>query len=78
MSDTLDDKLTALVREIRSLPDATQDALVEEFRERLSDFTDSSLSDAQRAEVARRLANPRMAQPEQVRELFARYGVRTK
>ncbi len=74
MTDTLDDRLKALVRAIRAMPDATQEALVEEFRERLSDFADSSLSDKQRAEVAHRLANPRHAQSEQVRAFFARYG----
>jgi putative addiction module component (TIGR02574 family) len=76
MTKTVDDRLSALVRAVKALPDATQEALVEEFRERLSDFTDSGLTDAQRAEIDRRLADPRHAQPEQVREFFARHGVK--
>jgi hypothetical protein len=76
MAKTVDERLDALVRAVKSLPDAAQSALVEEFRERLADFTDSTLSDAQRAEVARRLANPRYAQPEKVRAFFARYGLK--
>ena len=76
MTETVDERLDALVRAAKSLPDAAQEALVEEFRERLADFTDGTLSDAQRAEVARRLANPRYAQPEKVRAFFARYGLK--
>ncbi len=76
MTKTVEDRLSDLVKAVMALPDDTQEALVEEFRERLSDFTDSGLTDAQRAEVDRRLANPRHAQPDQVREFFARYGVK--
>ena len=60
---------------VKALPDETQEALVEEFRDRLADFTDSNLSDVQRQEVDRRLANPRYAEPEKVRAFFARYGI---
>jgi hypothetical protein len=77
MTKTVAAKLSDLVKAVEALPDATQEALVEEFSDRLSDFTDASLSDAQRVEVGRRLANPRYAEPEKVREFFARYGVKT-
>ena len=77
MTKSVADKLSDLVEAVRALPEQTQEALVEEFSDRLSDFTDSRLSDGQRAEVGRRLANPRYAAPEKVRELFTRYGVKT-
>jgi hypothetical protein len=76
MPKTLEDRLSDLVEAVKALPGETQDALMEEFRDRLADFTDSNLSDAQRQEVERRLANPRYAEPEKVREFFARYGVK--
>ena len=77
MSKSVADKLSDLVKAVKALPDDTQEALVEEFSGRPADFTDSRLSDAQRAEVDRRLANPRYADPEEVRALFARHGVKT-
>ena len=73
MTKTLADKLSDLVKAVRALPDEMQEALVDEFSDRLSDFTDSELSAAQRAELGRRLANPRYADPDKVRELFVRY-----
>lgn len=76
MTKTVEDKLSDLVKAVQALPDDTQEALVEEFSDRLSDFVDSTLSDAQRREIDRRLANPRLADPDKVRELFARYGVK--
>lgn len=76
MSKTLEDQLSDLVEAVKALPDETQEALVEEFRDRLADFTDAGLSDAQRQDVERRLANPRYAEPEKVREFFARHSVK--
>ncbi len=75
MTKTVAEKLSDLVKAVRQLPDDTQEVLVDEFAGRLSDFTDSTLSDEQRAEIDRRLANPRYADPEKVREFFARFGV---
>ena len=46
MTKTVDEKLSDLVRAVRELPDETQEALVDEFADRLTDFTDASLSDA--------------------------------
>ena len=63
---------------VRGLPDETQEVLLDEFAERVSDFADSTdLTDAQSSEVRRRLANPRYADPAAVRALFARHGVKT-
>ena len=76
MSKTVADKLSDLVEAVKALPDETQEALVAEFADRLSDFTDDGLTDVQRGEVDRRLANPRYADPEAVRAFFARYGVK--
>lgn len=76
MPKTLEDRLSDLMEAVKALPGETQEALMEEFRDRLADFTDSNLSDAQRQEVERRLANPRYAEPEKVRDFFARYGVK--
>jgi putative addiction module component (TIGR02574 family) len=75
MTKTVADKLSDLLEAVRALPDQTQEPLVDEFADRLADFTDTELSDAQRAEVDRRLANPRYADPVRVREFFAHFGV---
>ena len=75
MTKTVAEKLSDLVKAVRELPDDTQEVLVDEFAGRLSDFTDSTLSDEQRAEIDRRLANPRYADPDKVRDFFARFGV---
>jgi putative addiction module component (TIGR02574 family) len=75
MTKTVAEKLSDLVKAVGELPDDTQEVLVDEFAGRLSDFTDSRLTDEQRAEIDRRLANPRYADPDKVREFFARFGV---
>jgi hypothetical protein len=71
------DKLSDLVEAVKALPVATQEALVAEFAERLSDLSDSGLSDSQRFEVDRRLANPRYAGPDKLREFFARHDIKS-
>jgi hypothetical protein len=76
MTKTVADKLSDLVRAVEALPDDAQEALVAEFADRLSDFTEFGLSDSQRREIDRRLANPRYADPDKVREFFASYGVK--
>jgi hypothetical protein len=75
MSKNVQEKLSELVEAVKALPPATQEALVEEFSDRLSDFSDPGLSDAQRLEVDRRLANPQYADGDDVRAFFARYGI---
>ena len=75
MTKTAAEKLADLVKAVEALPGQTQEALIEEFSDRLSDFVDNTLSDEQRQEVARRLANPRYADSGKMEESFARYGV---
>jgi phage gp36-like protein len=60
MTKSVAEKLSDLTEAVRSLSAQAQKALV----------------DAQRAEIDRRLASPRYADPARVRELFARFGVR--
>lgn len=76
MTKTIADRLTDLLEAVRKLPDETQEALIEEFAERVSDVSDTGLTGKQRDEVGRRLANPRYADPEVVRSLFARHGAK--
>jgi hypothetical protein len=75
MSKTVAEKLSDLVEAVKALPAATQEALVDEFADRLSDFSNDQLTGAQQADVARRLANPRYADADELRDFFARYGV---
>jgi hypothetical protein len=75
MTKTVAEKLSDLIRAVQELPEDTQEVLVDEFVERLSDFTNSTLSDEQRAEIDRRLANPRYADPDKLRDFFARFGI---
>jgi hypothetical protein len=75
MTKSVAEKLSDLVRAIRELPDDTQEALVDEFVDRLTDFTNTALSDEQRTEIGRRLANPRYADPDKLGDFFARFGV---
>ena len=72
MTKTVADKLSDLVEAVKALPAATQESLVEVFSDRRSDFENDGLSEAQRSEVARRLANPRYADADDVRKFFAR------
>jgi putative addiction module component (TIGR02574 family) len=75
MSKTVAEKLSDLVEAVKELPDQAQEALVDEFADRLADFSNASLSADQRAEIDRRLATPRHADPDTVREFFARFGI---
>ena len=78
MTKTVAEKLSDLVSAVRELPEDSQEVLVEEFVDRLADFTNSTLSDEQRAEIGRRLANPRYADPDKLRDFFARFGVQNR
>lgn len=75
MSKTIADQLLDIVTAVRELPDEAQEELVHEIVDRVSAYTSPRLSTEQRAEVKRRLANPRYASPEQVRAVFARFGI---
>ena len=76
MSESLDKRLSDLVEAVKALPDETREALVEEFHDRLADFASGGLTEAQRQEIDRRLANPRYADPAKVSEFFARHGIK--
>ena len=71
MTKTATEKPSDLVETVRALPDQVQVSPVDG----LADFTDADLSDAQRAEIDRRLVSPRYAEPVKVREFFSRLGV---
>jgi hypothetical protein len=75
MTKTVAEKLSDLVNAVKELPDQAQEALVDEFAERLTDFTNAGLSEGQRGEIDRRLASPRYADPEKVRDFFGRFGI---
>jgi hypothetical protein len=75
MSKTIADQLLDIVTAVRELPNEAQEELVHEIAERVSSYTSPRLNSEQRAEVKRRLANPRYASPEQARAFFARFGI---
>lgn len=58
MSKTVQDTWSAAMAAVKKSPDEAQEALAEEFSERVASFSGSLLSAEQRAEVARRLALP--------------------
>jgi len=74
MTKTIADKLSDLVKAVKQLPDEAQEALVDEFAERVSDAAHPALTDAQLAEVKRRLALPRQyATDDEVHSIMRRY-----
>lgn len=74
MTKTIADKLSDLVKAVKALPDEMQEALVEEFSERVSDAAHPHLTSAQLAEVKRRLALPRRyATDDEVQAILSRY-----
>jgi len=65
------EKLGRAVEAIRELPGEAQEAIAEELEQLVSDFSQGHMSEAQRAEVKRRLARPRRyAADEEVRALL--------
>jgi hypothetical protein len=74
MTKSVAEKLSDLVKAVQQLPDEMQEALIEEFSERVSDERQPRLTDAQLAEVKRRLASPRrFATDEEVQSILQRY-----
>ena len=60
---------------VAGLPEEAQEMIAEEVLARVSDLSQSQLSPAQRREVKRRLAGPRVhALDAEVRTLFRRYN----
>jgi hypothetical protein len=75
MSKSAAQKLRDAVKAVEALPAEAQDAIVKELEERVADFADGQMSDAQRDEVKRRLASPQRHVPaEMVRALLRRYN----
>jgi hypothetical protein len=69
------EKLGRAVQAVRDLPDEAQEAIADELEQLISDFSHGRMSDAQRAEVRRRLGSPRHYVPdEEVRALLRRYN----
>lgn len=74
MTKTITEKLSDLVKAVKELPDDAQEALVDEFSERVSDALHPDLTDAQLDEIKRRLALPRRyATDNEVQTILRRY-----
>jgi hypothetical protein len=74
MTKTVAEKLSDLVKAVKELPDEMQEALVDEFSERVSDAGRPHLTQEQVAEVKRRLAMPRRyATDDEVQAILSRY-----
>lgn len=59
MSDTTSERLTDILARVQSLPSESQELIVAELEERVSELASSRLTPAQRAEVRRRLSSSR-------------------
>ncbi len=69
------EKLGRAIEAARELPDEAQEAIADEVEQLIADFSHGHLSEAQRAEVKRRLAGPRRHVPnEEVRAVLRRYN----
>jgi len=72
---TTREKLAEAVLAAAGLPEDAQELIAEEMLARVSDLSQSQLSAAQRREIKRRLALPRVHVPDDdVRALFRRYN----
>ena len=72
---TTREKLAEAVLAAAGLPEEAQELIAEEVLARVSDLSQSQLSPAQRREIKRRLALPRVHVPDaDVRALFRRYN----
>ena len=75
MTKDVTDKLAEVIEAVRALPPESQETIVQELAERVSDFSHSHMTEAQIAEVKRRLSVPRRPVPdEQVLEILRRYN----
>ena len=75
MAKTVAEKLSEVIAAVRALPEDSQETIVSELAERVSDFSQPGMSDAQRAEVKRRLAMPRQYAPDsRIRAILRRYN----
>ena len=68
-------KLQTLIDQVERLPEHRREALIQELSEHVAEFTGCDLSDAQHAEVIRRMAEPAESVPDEaVREILRRYN----
>lgn len=75
MSKAVIDKFTEALRAAEQLPEDAQDALAQELKERIAEFAAPQLTEAQRAEVKRRLALPRRyVSMDEARAILRRYN----
>jgi len=75
MTKTVAEKLSDLIEAVRALPEDSQEAIIHEFADRVADFTQSHMSEAQVAEVERRPVLPRRPVPdERVLEILRKYN----
>ena len=59
MSDRTSDRLTDILARVQTLPDESQELIVAELEERVSELSSSRLNPAQRTEVQHRLSASR-------------------
>lgn len=72
---TTREKLAEAVLAVAGLSKEAQELIAEELLVRVSDFSESQLSAAQRREIKRRLGQPRVhVSDAEVRALFQRYN----
>ena len=75
MKNTSADKLHDLVSTVRALPQESQDLLLREIEDRVTELTTAQLRAAQRKEIKARLAMPRRHVPDdEVRDILRRYN----
>jgi hypothetical protein len=75
MSKAVINKFSEALKAAEQLPEDAQDALAEELKQRIAEFAAPQLTEAQRAEVKRRLALPRRhVSLDEVRALLRRYN----
>ena len=75
MTNATLEKLGRAVEAVRELPGEAQEAIADELEKLVADFSHGHMSEAQRAEVKRRLASPRRYVPDaKVRALLRRYN----
>lgn len=77
MNQRINPDLERAVSTAAGLSQEQQQALAAEILSRVGELSNSQMTDAQRAEVGRRLASPaRYADPSKVQAFFARHGVK--
>ena len=75
MTKAVADKLARVIAAVQALPEDSQETIISELAERVSDFAAPHMTAAQRAEVKRRLALPRRQMPEaRIREILRKYN----